>query len=244
MAAIIPTRMELQNLKGKLKGAQKGYDLLKKKADALALRFRSILREIREIKLKVGELTKEALFSYTEVKFVASDISPTVIQSVGNMPTLLLMTIDNVAGVRVPEFKRVNQGLENTDLLGLARGGQQIQNAREKFSDLLDSLIRLAELQTSFTIIDDILRITNRRVNAMDCVLIPKYKAQIAFVDSTLDENEREEFFRLKKVQEKRKVIKAKIEQERLARFHKPDEALAEANNILEDSTEDSDLLF
>ena len=110
MAAIIPTRMELQNLKGKLKGAQKGYDLLKKKADALALKFRALLREIREIKLKVGELAKEALFSYTEVRFVANDISPTVIQSVGNMPMLLMMTIDNVAGVRVPEFQRTNQG--------------------------------------------------------------------------------------------------------------------------------------
>lgn len=236
--------MELQNLKGKLKGAQKGYDLLKKKADALALKFRALLREIREIKLKVGELTKEALFSYTEVRFVANDISPTVIQSVGNMPMLLMMSIDNVAGVRVPEFQRINQGQESSDLLGLSRGGQQIQNAREKFSELLNSLIRLAELQTSFTIIDDVLRITNRRVNAMDCVLIPKYKADIAFVDFNLDENEREEFFRLKKVQERRKVVKAKEEEERLARYKKVDDAVVETNNILEDTTEDSDLLF
>ena len=245
MAAIIPTRMELQNLKGKLKGAQKGYDLLKKKADALTMKFRALLREIREIKLKVGELAKEALFSYTEVKFIASDISPTVIQSVGNMPLLLMMQIDNIAGVRVPEFTRINQGTESSDLLGLSRGGQQIQNTREKFSELLDALIRLAQLQTTFTIIDDVLRITNRRVNAMDCVLIPRYKANIAFVDSTLDENEREEFFRLKKVQERRKVQAAKEEEERLARFKKTDDTQqAQTQNILEDSTDDSDLLF
>ena len=245
MAAIIPTRMELQNLKGKLKGAQKGYDLLKKKADALTLKFRALLREIRDVKLNVGELAKEALFSYTEVKFVANDISPTVIQSVGNMPLLLMMQIDNIAGVRVPEFQRVNQGSESSDLLGLSRGGQQIQNAREKFSKLLDALIRLAELQTTFTIIDEVLKITNRRVNAMDCVLIPKYKADIAFVDSTLDENEREEFFRLKKVQEKRKAQAAKEEEERLARFKTADEEHPqETANILEDSTDDSDLLF
>ena len=245
MAAIIPTRMELQNLKGKLKGAQKGYDLLKKKADALTLKFRALLREIREIKLKVGDLSKEALFSYTEVKFIANDISPTVIQGVGNMPLLLMMQIDNIAGVRVPEFTRINQGTESSDLLGLSRGGQQIQKTREKFSELLDALIRLAQLQTTFTIIDDVLRITNRRVNAMDCVLIPRYKANIAFVDSTLDENEREEFFRLKKVQEKRKVQAAKEEEERLARFKKVDDTTKEqAQNILEDSTDDSDLLF
>lgn len=245
MAAIIPTRMELQNLKEKLKGARKGYDLLKKKSDALTMKFRGLLREIRDTKLKVGNLTKEALFAYTEVKFVASDISPTVIQSVGNMPQMLLMTIDNIAGVRTPQFHRTNQASESTDLLGLSRGGQQIQKAKEKFSELLDALIRLAELQTAFNVIDDVLRITNRRVNAMECVLIPKYLAAIAFVDSTLDENEREEFFRLKKVQEAIKARAAKEEEIRLARFKTEDETKKdEKQNLLEESTDDSDLLF
>ncbi|EAY14756.1 V-type ATPase, D subunit family protein [Trichomonas vaginalis G3] len=246
MAAIIPTRMELQNLKEKLKGARKGYDLLKKKSDALTMKFRSLLREIRDTKLSVGNVAKDALFAYTEVKFVASDISPTVIQSVGNMPQLLLMTIDNIAGVRTPQFHRTNQGTENTDLLGLARGGQQIQKAREEFTKFLDSLVRLAELQTAFNVIDDVLRITNRRVNAMECVLIPKYQAAIAFVDSTLDENEREEFFRLKKVQETIKARAAKEEEIRLARFKTDGDAdkKEEKQNLLEDSTDDSDLLF
>lgn len=236
--------MELQNLKGKIKGAQKGYDLLKKKSDALTLRFRSILREIRDVKLKVGELTKEAFYAYTEVKFIASDISPTVIQSVGVLPNLLFMKIDNIAGVRVPELSRVQSGSETTDLLGLSRGGQQIQKAKESFSNLLDALVRLAELQTSFTIIDDVLRITNRRVNAMEYVVIPRYQFGIAFVESSLDENEKEEFYRLKKVQEKRKKIRAQEEEARLARFENNEGQTKEANILQDDSTDDSDLLF
>ena len=242
-AVIIPTRMELQNLKGKIKGAQKGYDLLKKKSDALTLKFRSLLREIRDVKLRVGELTKEAFFSYTEVKFIANDISPTVIQSVGVLPHLLFMKIDNIAGVRVPELTRVQSGSETTDLLGLSRGGQQIQKCKESFSTLLDALIRLAELQTTFTIIDDVLRITNRRVNAMEYVVIPRYKNNIAFVEFSLDENEREEFYRLKKVQEKRKEIKKIEEKERLARFENPEE-VKEIQNLIDEETDDDDLLF
>ena len=37
-------------MKGRLKGAQTGHNLLKKKADALSIRFRSILKKIIEVK--------------------------------------------------------------------------------------------------------------------------------------------------------------------------------------------------
>jgi V-type H+-transporting ATPase subunit D len=245
---VLPTRMELQNLKGKLQGASRGHDLLKKKSDALALKFRALLREIRETKLQVGELAKEALFSYTEVNFVVNDISPTVIQSVTNMPQMLFMSIDNIAGVRVPEFARAGSAADAqaNALYGLSRGGQQIAKAREAFNGLLDALVKLAMLQTSFQIIDEVLRITNRRVNAMEYVLIPRYKDLIAFVEFGLEENEREEFYRLKKVQEKRKVIQQLVEQQRLERFAGEETKKdGEAENLLrEDESTDSDLLF
>lgn len=47
--AIFPTRMALTTMKNRLKGAQKGHSLLKKKADALSLRFRSLLKRIVEV---------------------------------------------------------------------------------------------------------------------------------------------------------------------------------------------------
>ena len=36
-------------MKGRLKGAQTGHNLLKKKADALAIRFRMILKKIIDV---------------------------------------------------------------------------------------------------------------------------------------------------------------------------------------------------
>ncbi|KAK8894981.1 H(+)-transporting V1 sector ATPase subunit D [Tritrichomonas musculus] len=242
---VVPTRMELQNLKGKLQGAIRGHDLLKKKSDALAMKFRSLLREIREIKLKIGQLAQDAAFAYTEVKFISSDISPIVIQSVGSTAQMLTMTLDNIAGVRVPDFTRQNPQSSSNQFFGLSRGGQQIQKARDAYTELLDNLIRLAMLQTTFTIIDQVLKITNRRVNAMEYVLIPRYKNTIAVVDNSLEENEREEFYRLKKVQQKRKVVQEQQEKERLARFAPKKDQNQEVPNMLnEDSSDDSDVLF
>lgn len=54
------------------------------------------------------------------------------------------------------------------------------------------------------------IKLTNRRVNAIEHVIIPKIENTIAYVVSELDEGDREEFFRLKKVQDKKKRDKAK----------------------------------
>ena len=54
---------------------------------------------------------------------------------------------------------------------------------------------------------------TNRRVNALDNVVIPGIIANIHYIESELDELEREDIFRLKKVLQ---VKSRKEEEERL----------------------------
>jgi V-type H+-transporting ATPase subunit D len=65
----------MTNMKARLKGAQKGHSLLKKKADALQLRFRMILKKIVDSKQTMGEVMKEAAFSLAEAKFATGDFS-------------------------------------------------------------------------------------------------------------------------------------------------------------------------
>ena len=91
-------------------------------------------------------------------------------------------------------------GFNGVDELTLARGGQQIEKCRQIWANLLQMLIRLSSLQTSFLALDEAIKVTNRRVNALDNVVIPGIIANIHYIESELDELEREDTFRLKKV--------------------------------------------
>jgi len=90
--------------------------------------------------------------------------------------------------------------------------------------------------------LDEAIKITNRRVNAIEHVIIPKIENTLSYITTELDEREREEFFRLKKIQEKKKKIRA--EAERVAAELKAKGAFVEAPNLLDDAADDEDILF
>lgn len=82
------------------------------------------------------------------------------------------------------------------NLTGLGRGGQQVLRSKEVYAKAIETLVELASLQTAFTILDEVIRATNRRVNAIEHVVIPKLDNTIKYIISELDEMDREEFFR------------------------------------------------
>uniref|UniRef100_A0A8C3YWR5 V-type proton ATPase subunit D n=1 Tax=Catagonus wagneri TaxID=51154 RepID=A0A8C3YWR5_9CETA len=139
---IFPSRMAQTIMKARLKGAQTGRNLLKKKSDALTLRFRQILKKI---------------------------------------------------------------------------------------------------IETSFVTLDEAIKITNRRVNAIEHVIIPRIERTLAYIITELDEREREEFYRLKKIQEKKKILKEKSEKD-LEQRRAAGEVAEPANLLAEEK--DEDLLF
>ncbi|XP_001633343.2 V-type proton ATPase subunit D [Nematostella vectensis] len=239
---VFPSRMALTTMKARLKGAQKGHSLLKKKADALTLRFRKILKNIIDTKHLMGEIMKEATFSLAEATFAAGDFSTTVLENVDKAQTKIKMRKDNVAGVLLPIFEPVSDGTNSYELTGLSRGGQQLSKCQEVYGKAVKLLVELASLQTSFVTLDEAIKLTNRRVNAIEHVIIPRIENTVSYILGELDEREREEFYRLKKIQEKKKIIRAKAEKVKAAKALLEDQEHG-VPNLLEDD-EDEDLLF
>ena len=94
--------------------------------------------------------------------------------------------------------------------MGLGQGGLQVQACNKAFKDTLTLPIEIASLQSAFMTLDEAIKTTNRRVNALENVVVPKLENTIQYIKGELDELEREEFFRLKKIQDKKEQAQKK----------------------------------
>lgn len=226
---VFPTRMTLGLMKTKLKGANQGYSLLKRKSEALTKRFRDITKRIDDSKQKMGRVMQTAAFSLAEVTYATGEnIGYQVQENVANARFKVRATQENVSGVYLPQFESfIDSNINDFKMTGLGRGGQQVQRAKEIYSRAVETLVELASLQTAFIILDEVIKVTNRRVNAIEHVIIPRTENTIAYINSELDELDREEFYRLKKVQEKKQIQTAQLDAE--MKQKKLDEANAES---------------
>lgn len=217
---VFPTRMTLGLMKSKLKGAQQGHSLLKRKSEALTKRFREITQRIDDSKRKMGRVMQTAAFSLAEVQYATGDnISYQVQESVQKARFQVKAKQENVSGVYLPTFEsHLNEEINDFKMTGLGRGGQQVQKAKFVYTKAVETLVELASLQTAFIILDEVIKVTNRRVNAIEHVIIPRTENTISYINSELDELDREEFYRLKKVQEKKQIAIAAEEAEEAAK--------------------------
>ena len=207
-----------------------------------------------------------AAFSLAEVSYAAgTDISYQVQQTVRTARFKVITKQENVSGVQLPHFESDIDGtngktiffiswmalcvsmclfnISEFGLAGLGRGGQQIQKCIEVYTKAVESLVELASLQTAFVILDEVIKVTNRRVNAIEHVIIPRTENTINYINSELDELEREDYYRLKKVQNKKQRDAAEAEAleelEKNATTNKEREQVDQPQMILDDTDED-----
>lgn len=164
----------------------------------------------------MGRVMQTAAFSLAEVTYATGDnIGYQVQESVKNARFKVRAKQENVSGVYLPQFESyIEESINDFKLTGLGRGGQQVQKAKQVYSKAVETLVELASLQTAFIILDEVIKVTNRRVNAIEHVIIPRTENTIAYINSELDELDREEFYRLKKVQEKKQQATARSDAE------------------------------
>jgi V/A-type H+-transporting ATPase subunit D len=198
---IKPTRSELIDLKKKIKLSQSGHKLLKMKRDGLILELFEILEKAKDIRKDV-----EAQFTLASLKIaIAKSVEGSVVVkstafALKDTPELTLVS-KNVMGVVVPkiEASSVHKKLDEHGY-GLIGTSSRIDEAVDSFEVLVEKIILAAEIETTMKKLLDDIEKTKRRVNALEFKVIPELKEAQDFIILRLEEMERENTFRLKRI--------------------------------------------
>ncbi|MDD1696186.1 MAG: V-type ATP synthase subunit D [Methanoregula sp.] len=215
MEQVKPTRMELMKKKAQIKLAEQGRDLLREKMDALIQEFFKILNSVSDSREELEQVSRSADMAL----LIAQAVDDPVTLKSAAFATRKSITVDisgkNIMGVPVPviEKKRVSKSTLDRGY-GIISMSGRIDETAERFEAELDLLIELAETETAMRRLGAEIQMNRRRVNALEQILIPELKNQAKYIKNAIEEREREDLFRLKKVktiiERKKKAAKKK----------------------------------
>lgn len=215
MEKVNPTRSELLYRRQQIRLAEQGMDLLKKKRDALLREFLPIIDETMKLSIQLERATMDA---QATLALAQSIEGRDVLQSV-SFATKGEVQVDisgtHVMGVPIPVIRKAATPIKTELKRGYAITGvsSRVDQTASKFEEIVDLMIQSADIETRLRRLGEELQKTNRRVNALENVVVPELKEQVKFIFSALDERAREDHYRLKKV--KSKIVKRKLEEKK-----------------------------
>ena len=204
-----PTRSELLEIKKKIKLTEAGHKILKMKRDGLILEFFKILGEAKSVRQKIVEDYERATEKIAIAKAVDGVIAVKSAAFALKAHPEIRLRSKNIMGLVVPEIEStsVRTTLDKRGY-GVIGTSTFIDEAAESYEDLVETIIKAAEIETTMKRLLDEIERTKRRVNALEYKVIPELKEAEDFIEFRLEEMERENIFRLKRIKQKAERIK------------------------------------
>ncbi len=203
MLDVKPTRSELLQLKKKIALAKSGHRLLKKKRDGLIVEFfrllkqgKNMLEEIEDFyiqakkKLVLAETTEGAT-KLRAISLLVPDFSQVKIRK------------KSLMGVATYEME-LSEG-EKSSLKKFLGVNLRVEEAVEAYRELIKKFLKYSEIIYSLYRVLDEIEKTKRKVNALEFRIIPELEEKMKFISQRLEEMERENVFRLKKMKGKKR---------------------------------------
>ena len=200
--SVNPTRMELLRTKNRIKLAQKGHKLLKKKRDALIMQFFETAKKARGVRQKLVETMDAANKSLIKAKAITGAVEVESIADTTPVMPELDIQLENVMGVRIPRIKLREEKREQA--YSFMFTSTQLDVAVANFNKSKQEILDLVETEETLRRLSDEITKTKRRVNALEYIMIPNLVHTKKYITSKLEEMERENFFRLKVVKRKK----------------------------------------
>lgn len=199
-----PTRMELLRLKGRIKLANKGLNLLKQKRAALIVEFFKINKKALDLRKQLNVAMQKSYASLAVAEMYEGKIAMESTAYMVNKMKGLSITTKNVMGVKIPELQGRDKDFRAIDeqyaLMGLS---VKVDETISNFESALKIILDIAEVENALRRILVEIDKTKRRVNSIENVLIPRLQGQAKYISMRFDEMERETFVTLKTIKAK-----------------------------------------
>jgi V/A-type H+-transporting ATPase subunit D len=193
-----PTRSSLLRMKQELQFAREGYEILDKKREVLTAELIRLAHDAETFQEQVWTRLDAAYRTLEQARLTMGQEHMEWAALAVNKTVDVQLKFRGVMGVSIPLIEAGGKPPEMPYSLGDTTAA--LDEASAVFREVLESVPRLSELVTSVWRLAGELRKTQRRVNALEHIFIPDYEETIAFIESALEEREREETFRLKRL--------------------------------------------
>ena len=186
------TRGNLLKLRTTVKFIENAMDVLKMKRDRLAAELNKLLHELT----RRQKAEKQLMEIYEDLKIALVTLGYSAALSEGLAVSKMKVEVNSVSimGAIVPKLtikeKPSISSIENVSLYRIA----------EKQLSLFGELLNVAQIEASVERIANELMKVNRKVNALEKVIIPTYTKQIRYIENSLFDEELEDFARIKHV--------------------------------------------
>ena len=196
-----PTRKNLMAIEDRIELSERGHDTLEQKRDGLIMEFMDILDQAQDVRSDVSETYEEAQRTINMARAMEGDVAVRGAAAALKEHPEITTQSKNIMGVVVPQIEssKVKKSLDERGY-GLLGSSARIDEAADAYEDLLEKIILAAEVETAMKKMLTEIETTKRRVNALEFTLLPDLYESKDYIQSKLEEQEREEIFRMKKI--------------------------------------------
>ncbi|KAA0005733.1 MAG: V-type ATP synthase subunit D [Thermoplasmata archaeon] len=200
LEGVSPTRMELLEIRKKLVLAEKGHKLLEEKRDALVEKFFEIIDKRDSLSKEIEEDFKKAFSSLIQAQMILGEHRVEQVSKLTEPIGEIDIDTDNIMGVKIPKIDADNIKKGVKPIYGFLETCSKLDDAQQQFNNVLVKLIQLADFEGGIKALTMEIEKTKRRVNVLENNLIPKLQATRKYIEMQLEEREREDFFRRKRI--------------------------------------------
>jgi V/A-type H+-transporting ATPase subunit D len=197
-SGVLPTKIELIGTRRRLQTAVRVKKVLDDKRDVLLKRLDEMIQQAGQARDEISQPLSDAYLALYDAYL---KLGPLRLEGIAaNTPPMVEaeVSVRRVVDVDIPSISLSENEVGMT--YGFADTSVAVDRASRQMRRVLPSIFRAAEYENAIFRLAKELERTQRLLNALEYMIIPRYEASIRFIAQTLEEREREEFTRLKHV--------------------------------------------